>query len=182
MCCMWFAHFRHWPLECMCWRQFTAQRGDCKKSRLAPLNAIIIIIIKWRRLTWLPGADLANRLWGSAEDLYQMAGFVASTGLKIWPARLSIAEEDEEEVSKWQEPTRFCFSWLLCTKTCTMFKWLTNKKQNKKNPTHMRICKKSLGHTLALCKLVSFSSSAILWDSPFWVRFLQTRLFPLSTV
>ena len=34
-----------WPLECTCWRQFVAQRGDCKKSRTAPLNAVIIIII-----------------------------------------------------------------------------------------------------------------------------------------
>ena len=33
------------PLERMCWRWFTAQRGDCKKSYIAPLNAIIIIII-----------------------------------------------------------------------------------------------------------------------------------------
>ena len=34
-----------WPLECTCWRQFAAQRGDCKKSRIAPSNVIIIIII-----------------------------------------------------------------------------------------------------------------------------------------
>ena len=41
-----------WPLELTCWRQFAAQWGDCKKSRIAPpksriapLNAIIIIII-----------------------------------------------------------------------------------------------------------------------------------------
>ena len=33
------------PLERTCWRQFAAQWGDCKKSRIAPLNAIIIIII-----------------------------------------------------------------------------------------------------------------------------------------
>ena len=33
------------PLERACWRQFAALRGDCKKSRIAPLNAIIIIII-----------------------------------------------------------------------------------------------------------------------------------------
>ena len=33
------------PLERMCWRQFAALRGDCKKSRIAPLNVIIIIII-----------------------------------------------------------------------------------------------------------------------------------------
>ena len=32
-----------WPLERTCWRQFAAQQGDCKKSRTAPLNAIIII-------------------------------------------------------------------------------------------------------------------------------------------
>ena len=49
------------------------------------------------QLTWPQGADLATKLWGSAEDLYRTAGFVASTGLKIWPARLSIAEEEEEE-------------------------------------------------------------------------------------
>ena len=36
-----------------------------------------------RQLTWPQGADLTTKLWGSAEDLYQMAGFVASTGLKI---------------------------------------------------------------------------------------------------
>ena len=50
-----------------------------------------------RQLTWLQGADLVTKLWGSAEDLYQTAGFVASTRLKIWHARLSIAEEEEEE-------------------------------------------------------------------------------------
>ena len=31
------------PLERTCWRRFAAQWGDCKKSRIAPLNAIIII-------------------------------------------------------------------------------------------------------------------------------------------
>ena len=52
------------------------------------------------QLTWPQGADLMTKLWGSAEDLYRMAGFVASTGLKIWPARLSIAEEEEEGFHK----------------------------------------------------------------------------------
>ena len=33
------------PLERTCWRRFTAQYGDCKKSQIVPLNAIIIIII-----------------------------------------------------------------------------------------------------------------------------------------
>ena len=36
-----------------------------------------------RQLTWPQGADLATKLWGSAEDLYRTAHFVASTGLKI---------------------------------------------------------------------------------------------------
>ena len=31
------------PLERTCWRQFAAQWGDCKKSRIGPLNAIIIM-------------------------------------------------------------------------------------------------------------------------------------------
>ena len=34
-----------WPLERTCWRQMAAQRGDCKKSRTAPVSAVIIIII-----------------------------------------------------------------------------------------------------------------------------------------
>ena len=33
------------PLERVCWRQFAALWGDCKKSQIAPLNATIIIII-----------------------------------------------------------------------------------------------------------------------------------------
>ena len=36
-----------------------------------------------RQLTWPQGAVLATKLWGSAEDLYRTAGFVASTELKI---------------------------------------------------------------------------------------------------
>ena len=36
-----------------------------------------------RQLTWPQGADLPTKLWGSAEDLYRTAGFVASTGLKV---------------------------------------------------------------------------------------------------
>ena len=34
-----------WSLERTCWRQLAVQRGDRKKSRTAPLNGIIIIII-----------------------------------------------------------------------------------------------------------------------------------------
>ena len=34
------------PLERACWRQFRVLWGDCKKSQIAPLNAIIIIIMK----------------------------------------------------------------------------------------------------------------------------------------
>ena len=30
------------PLERTCWRRFAAQCGDCKKSRIVPLNRIII--------------------------------------------------------------------------------------------------------------------------------------------
>ena len=33
-----------WPLERTGWRQFAAQWGDCEKSRIAPLNVIIISI------------------------------------------------------------------------------------------------------------------------------------------
>ena len=50
------------------------------------------------QLTWPHGADLATELRCSAEDLYRTAGFVASAGLKIWPVRLLIAEEEEEGV------------------------------------------------------------------------------------
>ena len=40
------------PLERTCWRQFAALWRDCKKSRIAPLNAIIINIIIV--LQWMP--------------------------------------------------------------------------------------------------------------------------------
>ena len=33
------------PLECIWWRQFTVQWGDCKKSRVVHLNVTTIIII-----------------------------------------------------------------------------------------------------------------------------------------
>ena len=46
------------------------------------------------QLTWPQGADLATKLWGSAEDLYRMSSFVATAGLKLLPAWLSIAEEE----------------------------------------------------------------------------------------
>ena len=36
-----------WPLERTCWRQFTVQWGDCKKSQTPPLNVIITIIMLW---------------------------------------------------------------------------------------------------------------------------------------
>ena len=42
------------PLEHACWRQFAALWGDCKKSRIALLNAIIIIIIKISSLDLIP--------------------------------------------------------------------------------------------------------------------------------
>ena len=54
--------------------------------------------VERRQLTWLFGADLMTKLWGSEEDLYWTAGFVASTGLKIWPAQLSIAEEKKSTI------------------------------------------------------------------------------------
>ena len=38
-------------LERTCWRQFVAQLGACKKSRIAPFNAIIISIVIIRRGT-----------------------------------------------------------------------------------------------------------------------------------
>ena len=34
------------PLECACWRQFVVQPRDCKKSRIAPLNAIILLLLR----------------------------------------------------------------------------------------------------------------------------------------
>ena len=45
MCCTWFAHDCTGPLERTCWRWFVVQWGGCRKSQIAPLNAIVIIII-----------------------------------------------------------------------------------------------------------------------------------------
>ena len=33
------------PLERTCWRRFEAQLGDCKKSRIAPLNAMMMTMM-----------------------------------------------------------------------------------------------------------------------------------------
>ena len=45
------------PLEHMCWRQFMMQWGNCKKSRIAPFHAIIIIIIIYCYclIVWMKG-------------------------------------------------------------------------------------------------------------------------------
>ena len=65
------------PLGCTCWRQFAALWGDCKKTRIAHLNAIIIIIIcapgndfQWccgpvSKLVWvsLPCLALMKHCW-----------------------------------------------------------------------------------------------------------------------
>ena len=40
------------PLESRCWRQFAAQRGDCKKSRIMPVSAITIIITNMETVGW----------------------------------------------------------------------------------------------------------------------------------
>ena len=58
---------------------------------------------KRRQLTWQHGADLATKLWGSAEDLCWTVGFVASTGLSIWPGRLLIDEEEEDPPKQQQQ-------------------------------------------------------------------------------
>ena len=53
-CCLWqapyvFACLLHtivpWPLVRRCWSQFAARWGDCKRSRIASSNVIIIVII-----------------------------------------------------------------------------------------------------------------------------------------
>ena len=77
------------------------------------------------------GADLTTKLWGSAENLYGTDGFVASTGLKIWPARLSIAEEQEEEVNDDRD------SFGKTTKVRMNLRQLKEKKK-KKNPKTKR--------------------------------------------
>ena len=103
-------------------------------------------------LIWPQGADLATKLWGLAEDLYRTAGFVASTGLKIRPAQLSIAEEEEEEETNGSGV----------------------------NPS-IRGSVQKLAHNrqewrTSAAALLSSSSSAFhsyLWGSPFWVRLLR---------
>ena len=78
-------HFRHFPV----WVQ-----TNWPNPRYVLQSCLIYT--ERRQLTWPQGADLATKLWGSAEDLYRTVGFVASTALEIWPAQLSIAEEEEE--------------------------------------------------------------------------------------
>ena len=33
-----------WPLERTCWRQFAAQGRDCRKSRIAPLKVVVVVV------------------------------------------------------------------------------------------------------------------------------------------
>ena len=50
------------PLERTCWRRFAALWGDYKKSRIAPLNAIIIIIIIIGSQSLIPLPPLPRKL------------------------------------------------------------------------------------------------------------------------
>ena len=107
-----------------------------------------------RQLTWPQGADLATKLWGSAEDLFRTAGFVASTGLKIRPARLSIAEEEEEEV-----PVQSLLSDLfLSTKTeCDYInRWI--KKRSHTQTSHPKPQRYSWGTQKEKKKKISFDN------------------------
>ena len=81
---------------------------ECRQADESPVHVLqsCPIYTERRQLTRPRGADLATKLWGPAEDLYQTAGFVASTGLKIWPARLSITEQEEEELTAWRREKR----------------------------------------------------------------------------
>ena len=79
-------HFRHFPV----W-----VRTSWPNPR--PRPSVLPNIYREMSANMAAGCWSGDQLWGSAEDLYGTAGFVASTGLKIWPARLSIAEGDEEE-------------------------------------------------------------------------------------
>ena len=65
------------PLERMCWRWLAAQWGDCKKSRIAPLNVIIIMFLsvkpqdswKWTKRKKTRTA-LTNDGWEEKKVLY----------------------------------------------------------------------------------------------------------------
>ena len=48
------------PLERTCWRRFAVLWGDCKKSRRAPLNAIIIIILLLWSGVWLGNTNIVK--------------------------------------------------------------------------------------------------------------------------
>ena len=62
--------------------------SECRQSGQTP-DHVLQSCPKYaerRHLTWRQVADLATKLWGSAEDLYRTAGFVASTKLKTCTA------------------------------------------------------------------------------------------------
>ena len=52
------------PHDCTFWKQFAAQRGDCKKSRIAPLSAILLLLLQVEylfRMVGFPPADIMYR-------------------------------------------------------------------------------------------------------------------------
>ena len=81
-------HFRHFPV----W-----VRTSWPNPR--PHPSVLLNVYRETSANMAAGCWLATKLWGSVEDLYRRTGFVASTRPKIWPAWLSIAEEEEEEAS-----------------------------------------------------------------------------------
>ena len=113
--------------------------GECRQADQTPDHVFQSCpkYAKRQQLTWTHSADLVNKLWGSAEDLYWIDGFVASTWLKIWPAQLLIAEEEDPPqrhtlhvAGTWSNhewPLAMCISHILLTSFS--WSWLRSERE-----------------------------------------------------
>ena len=130
----------HGPLECTCWRQFVALWGDCKKSRIVPSNAIIIIIkhIHINALaTWayMLGA-VCSRLYKISDSAFQANitiiiikildqcdtyPFMQNSKPKGFAKLLRQKAEWWKDVEQWADQPCVSFTWFIVTYTTWRF-------------------------------------------------------------
>ena len=105
------------PLERTCWRQLAALWGDCKKSRIAPLNAIIIIIITKDSISTRNHTKPIQILNSSHRISFEQSPLNNYT---------SVAKTHHTSWWDWKERERH---WLSCNRHCSWADYTTNSWQ-----------------------------------------------------
>ena len=100
-----------WPLECTCWRQFVAQRGDCKNLdlRLSMPSLFLLLNTLGHKLADLPKHSGAQACW-SPQTFW-------GTTLLISPPHLKGLEVDRVDICQTQPQRNYQQQWLPVTLT-----------------------------------------------------------------